>query len=280
MHNFLLHYIFFSGRISEKKGGISMKYVEEYIDEEGRKYNNVKEFSYSKKEILNEFDDLVLQTYKYTEEVFYDDEVDGIYLYRNKINPNYAYKIYKHFTYPTFISRLEDALLIEKCEEIKENVKLTNFPTGVITVDGKIIGTELPFYSNSLTAKKYFKKNNITNPYSIYIKMLKILRELYENNFIYLDVHGENFMIDVSTGTVNLIDFEYNHILFEDINDKYKVMILKEFREMMKSLNKSIREKNEKIDNMNVDTFENAEDDLSYFESNYKKRKIFFLKRR
>lgn len=257
-----------------------MKYIKDYIDEDGRKYNNVRELVCSKSEIDNEFDDLVLQTYKQAEEVFYEYEAEGVYIYRNKVNPNCVYKIYKRYMNPNFISHLEDALLIEKCESIKENIKLTSFPTGVITLEGKIIGTELPFYSDSLTAKQYFSKNKIDNPYSIYIKMLKILKELYENNFIYLDVHEENFMIDASKEIINLIDFDYNYILFEDIEDKYKIIVLKQFREMIKNLNKIIREKNKLVDSINVETFEDAEEDLLYLKDNYKKKRLFLFKNR
>ena len=64
-------------------------------------------------------------------------------------------------------------------------------------------------------------------PVGIYIDILKILKELADNGIYYSDVHAKNFMINLETLKVKLIDFETRFISIDD--DKkflYKNMII------------------------------------------------------
>ena len=133
-------------------------------------------------------------------------------------NHNRAFKIYNDLKK----TRKDDKLIYE-LQKRQLNVKLTDFPTGIIVLDqdndiSKIIGQEIVFYNNSITASKYFLDEENIDYIKIYIDILKIIKELLNNNIYYGDIHSDNFVIDKESGIVKLIDFEPDDIEIENMN--------------------------------------------------------------
>ena len=93
----------------------------------------------------------------------------------------------------------------------KTGVKLTKFPYGLIRYNEKIAGQIIPYFNKrSQTLSSYLWTNKDVNIFEVFLKIYDILKELYDNGLIYVDVKSDNFM--VQNHQINLIDFDYNYI--------------------------------------------------------------------
>lgn len=119
---------------------------------------------------------------------------------------------------------------------LKQNkIKLTEFPTGIVTLDNYVIGQEIPYYEDYETIKSLFERNGLSQlPTYYYLKMYMIIKELYDNGIIYSDTHGENFLI--KENDIKLIDFDENEVSIDD-NKKYlNDVALSHIKSMYKNL--------------------------------------------
>ena len=71
---------------------------------------------------------------------------------------------------------------------------------------------------NVLSKYYYHADDSIHNLYLLFIDILTLIEELYENKVYYTDIHRGNFV--VNDNSVKLIDFDYKYIHFEDKKDK------------------------------------------------------------
>jgi len=104
----------------------------------------------------------------------------------------------------------------------QKNIELTEFPTGIVTLDKYVIGQEIPFYHNCTTLKE---KTNKLDIIKYYLDILNILKELLNNDIIYSDIHSKNFLIDNATNIVKLIDFDSQYISFDESKTLYEDML-------------------------------------------------------
>lgn len=145
---------------------------------------------------------------------------DGIYLYRSPYDPNKGLRVYKDVADYPYLGH-DDYKLVSKLQERQKNIKLSEFPTGIITIGNQVIGQEIPFYDNSKTIYDYFKEGNlIKRPTEFYLEILKILKEMLDSGILYTDLHSKNFLVNNITEMVNIIDFESNYV-FIDNNSSY-----------------------------------------------------------
>ena len=138
-------------------------------------------------------------------------------IYQDKNNPKRGYRVYQNEKlHLTSYNHDEDAILIQQLLAYGKNVKLTEFPNGVITYKDRIIGQVIPYYDNSFQLKEILKRSDYSqiNPYTLLLKAYAIIKELYDNGIIYYDIHGSNFL--VYQDGVKLIDFEYNEVYFRN----------------------------------------------------------------
>ena len=150
---------------------------------------------------------------------------EGIYLFRSLHDKTKALRIYKDFNLYEYVYH-DDYKIVSKLQEKQENIKLSKFPTGIITVENKIIGQEIPLYDNSKTIFEYFKDGKMKKrPTQFYLEILNILKELCNNDIIYRDVHKRNFLVDNITEIINIIDFESAFLSFENLSYNYESMI-------------------------------------------------------
>lgn len=153
----------------------------------------------------------------------------SVKVYKSNLNPLVAYRIYDNLDDP-FIEYDTDAEMISKLQKKQESIKLTDFPTGVVTLGGKVIGQEVPFYEGK-TLLEHFQNDDVENPEKIYDVVRAIIDELYDNGIAYFDIHPENFMID-KKGNIHLIDFDAQYIKYEQnimhevtITENYNILV-------------------------------------------------------
>lgn len=197
-----------------------------FTNNQGIYYGNVREIAYKKGQLFGNLGEFVGET-KHQQTIFFDESdnlTEGVYIYRTKLNPNVAYRIYKSFADYGF-NGYQDDKLIQTLQERQPHIQTTEFPTGVVTLEGNIIGQEIPYYGNSQTLAEKVELVSNKQIITYYIEILRILRELLENGIIYSDIHSKNFMIDIEREVVRLIDFDKQFISFDENRTLYNNMI-------------------------------------------------------
>ena len=128
-------------------------------------------------------------------------DYDGIFLYQMpSINDeDYAYRIYRDFEKYKYRRHYDDKL-ISFLQSKQHLIKNVDFPLGVVTIENEVIGQIIYLYKNSQTIFSYLnsiKGNNIFEKeyYDLLLKVLNILKSLYENDIFYIDIHPNNFLI-------------------------------------------------------------------------------------
>ena len=162
------------------------------------------------------------------------DESYGVYIYKSFYDDRKALRIYKDFI--NFqITFHDDEKLVSELQKRQKNIKLTEFPTGIITIENKIIGQEIPYYDNHKTIKAEIEEIKDIKKLLLYYKqIIDIIEELLKNNIYYADLNTGNFL--VKNDIIKLIDFESGFISF-DGNYKY---IINNLINLLKSLKKNL----------------------------------------
>lgn len=212
---------------------------ENYINEIGKKYKGVKELAFTKDNIFGNVGKFISETEYEHSDYFVSEEESGVYIYQDFNKSNIAYRIYKEFADYNF-NGYKDDVLISKLQKRQSNIHLTKAPFGVVTLDGKIIGQIIYFFENYITLYEFsMEKSREINYIKLYIKMLTILKELYDNGILYLDIHAKNFMIN-SHNKINLIDFEHANVVFDDFSKHHIERFFQSFNNMIQILNKNL----------------------------------------
>lgn len=147
-----------------------------------------------------------------------------------KIYADYADYLYTYYDDMKFLSLLQ---------ERQRAIRLTEFPTGVVTIKDKIIGQEIPYYDGYVQIDQFFL-NHQEEPYSYYlmclIKIIDILQELIDNGIYYTDVHAGNFLINPLNDDLKLIDFGSTFISFNDGKNNKYANVVKNLKFMLDKL--------------------------------------------
>lgn len=246
-----------------------------YRDKLGNYYENVREIAYKKDGTPYDFGKYITET-RYEPNNYFnssDNLTTGVYIFQNNFNPDVAYRIYKEFLQYNFDGYLDDRV-VPKLVERQPKVKLSKFPTGIITLEGKIIGQEIPYFKDYSTLLETIT-NGYDNPFLLYKKVLLIVKEMYENGIIYIDIHAHNFMI--KGDNVEVIDFEHEYVTFDDYS-KYSIeSLFTNFIRLVHTLNNA-RRINEEFDYHNYDNFKSFDilyDQLNEMEDRFVKKKTF-----
>lgn len=164
---------------------------------------------------------------KKEEDMFFGDYgmgYDGVYIYQDRTNPNVGYRIYQEFAEYKFDGYSDDKL-IALLNEKQPLIKKSRFPKRIITLNGNIIGQEIPLYLNHSEIHQYCKENQQYIPTKGYKQILDILTEMYDKKIGYLDGHSKNFVVEKNSGHVEIIDFEWDKMSFDNIleSDNWKI---------------------------------------------------------
>lgn len=212
-----------------------------YINSNGEILIGVKELAFTKDNIFGNLGKFVTET-KYEASDFIDMDYNlnhGVYIYKDFNDSKIGYRIYKEFADYNF-NGYKDDILTNKLQMKQANIKLTKLPIGVVTLDGRIIGQIISFFEDCMTLFDFSKlgKSKV-NYVKLYIDALKILKELYDNGILYLDIHPKNFMID-EKNNINLIDFQFDHIKFMETGEFDIKKFFDLFNSMLKILNRNL----------------------------------------
>ena len=136
-------------------------------------------------------------------------------------------------------------------------IKKSTFPTGIITLNDKIIGQEILLYLNHSEVHKYVQDNLDKLPTDCYKQILDILKEMYDNDIAYLDGHSKNFVVDRNSGHVEIIDFEWRRMAFDSIIKSSNWTIFNHLNSLINRCNENSKV-NDILSKSNVQTFSEA----------------------
>ena len=128
----------------------------------------------------------------------------------------------------------------------------------------------IPYYYRPFSLGSYLYINKNLNEYDVFLKVLNIIKELYDNGIIYVDIKSDNIVI--KDNIFHLIDFDERYVKFRD--SKYQYMHLKHllsnFKYMIEFLT---RDEVKKIipDLKYVETLEQLEEELEIGKAKIKK---------
>lgn len=215
------------------------KICEGFTNRKGIHYDRVREIAYRHGELAGNLGTFVAET-KHENNMFFDSShnlVNGVYIYQSYFDPLVAYRIYKSFADYGF-NGYNDDRLVQILRERQENINLSKFPTGVVTLDGSIIGQEIPYFPNKITLYKLFLEHKKISPIKIYRAVLDVLNEMYDNGIIYLDNHPKNFMVDpTDPASVDVIDFDETYVKFDDDSETLRRQLFDNYKVTVDGLN-------------------------------------------
>lgn len=199
-----------------------------FTDKKGIEYKNIRNIHYEDLTDLRNNKGVFVGETSYSDNIFNTPEYrlnNGVYLFKSRDRDDVALRIYKDFADYLFVSYEEDARLVSKLQDKQKMIKLTTFPTGIITIGKSVIGQEIPYYEGGKTLAYLFRNKQMGSKIatSYYIDMLKILKELVQNGIIYADCHANNFIYHEDI--VKLIDFEEHFISIDKDKGKEQDML-------------------------------------------------------
>lgn len=202
-----------------------MQIKDKYIDERGNTYN-IRNINYeSLEEARFNFGTFITES-KPGKFDSIGDDLEGIYLYKCNYDSKRALRIYKDYMYYKHVGH-SDHKIVSELQLRQKNISLTEFSTGIVTVENSVIGQEIPYYEDYSTLRKVFKNNIIeVNSIKSYIKILNILKELFKEGIVYQDIHSNNFLYRILDEDIKLIDFDRFQVKFDEgKNCNYESMI-------------------------------------------------------
>lgn len=115
----------------------------------------------------------------------------------------------------------------------QDNIKLTDFPVGVVSCKRRCIGQVIRLYKDYISLYDAVNDNNIE---LLYNKVLCIIDELLNNGIMYSDIHENNFLVNNNLD-VKLIDFESSCVSFNNISPNDKIFCYSKIKSMFDKLN-------------------------------------------
>lgn len=193
-----------------------------YKNHDGIYYDNIRNIHYDKiSDTKNNLGKYVNQSSSKSNDPFapsFSDEL-GVYIYKSYYDNNKGLRLYQDYGNYKYVYH-NDEKLISELQKRQKNIQLTDFPTGIVSVEDYTIGQEIIYYENFNTLSNLINNSKVKdNIFSIYLDILKILKELCNNGILYSDIHPKNFMINSDLIT-KLIDFEPRYVKFDE-NAKY-----------------------------------------------------------
>lgn len=206
-----------------------------YIDNNGKEYAQVREINFPTKDSMRKNIGKYICETEREKGLFFSTSAalnEGVYIYQTNYLRSRALRIFKDWAiyYPKIARQYvyrKDPQLIQELKSREKNIKLTEFPTGIVTLEDYIIGQEIPFYEQTKTLFEISKEKKVNDILQYYLDMIRILNELVQNGIIYTDCHAKNFVVNYVNNIVNLIDFEPHQVFIDENKNKYKDMMLK-----------------------------------------------------
>lgn len=148
----------------------------------------------------------------------------GKYIYVKNDDPTRGLIIYRDFIECLNLKNGHnlEADNIAKLQLKQPDIKLTQFPTGTVSIGDVIIGEQIPFYNGYVHIDEYVRQSgDFQSVIDCGVKLIDIIKELYDNEVSYTDICSKNVMVDPVTNDVKLIDFDVNSSGAMDLNYAY-----------------------------------------------------------
>ena len=216
---------------------------------------------YTKDDIKGKLGTFITETKHEKSDMFYSESeelIDGVYIYKTYYDDLKALRIYKDWADYKFISHASDIKIISELQKRQQYVKLTEFPTGIVTLENSVIGQEIPLYEGYKNLIEVVKNIDSKEVLKYYLQMIKILQELISTDIIYVDCHTKNFLINEKTSDIKLIDFEPTDISLKKDLYSYKKMI----NIIKENINRINKIKNIPFHLLKEETLENIEETI------------------
>lgn len=155
--------------------------------------------------------------------------------------------------YPSGAKGRQIRIMLENFREIASNILFTDLPIGYYQEYNHIKGLIIPYYKNAPSLSQiimegdinelgkyyYHSDNNVHNLTILFLDILRIIEELYENDIYYTDVHPGNFVL--YNNKVKLIDFDPQYVHCRERFDKNSMKsILHNYENLLYKLNKGL----------------------------------------
>lgn len=209
-----------------------------FITKDGIVLKNVRNVHFEcKEDLFGNIGQFLAESCKDSKSHFDLDE-NGVYLFKSTYDNLKGLRLYKDYG-NYMVTFHNDENLIYELQKRQSKIKKSKFPTGVVTIEDKVIGQEVHLFENQKTILNYFENNNIEIPTKFYLDILGILKEMYYEGITYSDVHTKNFLIDEIENILNIIDFETGYVTFDNTSKSgYETMIINLKYELLNRLNK------------------------------------------
>lgn len=218
-----------------------MKIKNEYLSRSNNKYD-IRNINFENRQDFSENSGKFICESTHNDGIWQDTDFDltnGVYLYKPNYDETKALRIYKDtlgvcddYKFTSY----SDHLLVKELLSRQKNIKLTDFPTGIVTIENYVIGQEIPYYQNFNNLSEIIHLKTHREIIRYYIDIINILEELSNNGIIYSDVHAKNFMIDSCSNLLKLIDFDSTYLSIDNEKDIYMNMIMN-LKNMIKYIN-------------------------------------------
>lgn len=155
-------------------------------------------------------------------------------------NPGRAFRTIKGINFYEYMPFL-GAKVHDILSPLQKDIKLTEFPKYLLTINNIPVGEEIVYYPNHIALYDYvtddwLEKHSFKEIYQIYFAILDILLELDKLNIVYEDIHGGNFLVNPDDLSIKLIDFEWPHVFIGN----YKKTMLSNLKNLINYLNQQI----------------------------------------
>lgn len=204
----------------------SPKIVKGYTDNEGN-YFDINNVIFPTNNTPYYFGEFITSSHDDENQTFSSEE-EGKRIYRSYDNPNKGYRIYKNLFFWTDDFKCNDgvfdAKLVSELQKKQPFIKLTDFPTGVVTINNSVIGQEIPLYNDNYinlhSLPKLVSEDNYLDKLEklkmAYLSIIDSVEELIENDIIYLDIHRGNFLFNkTNPAETKIVDFEKGFVYFD-----------------------------------------------------------------
>lgn len=124
-----------------------------YINQNGAKFENIRNIHFDcKGDLVGNLGIFKVET-QYEPNAFITSSFkmhEGVYIYQTDYDFKKALRIYKDFADYQYTFH-DDYKLISILQDRQSFVTLTDFPTGIVTIENKVIGQEIPYYDQYIT---------------------------------------------------------------------------------------------------------------------------------
>lgn len=207
---------------------------------------------------------------------FYNDNPKIFYL----IEGNSDYIIKDTRFAPLFFNKTRIKKML-KDFYLHNNLKSIDLPLAYFKENNKLTGIVVPYYNHSVSIKKIINTEDVKELKKIYnhsksdyyniivlcLEILDIIKTMYDEEMIYLDIHPGNFLL--YNNQVKLVDFEPGYVFFTNKKEKYYDKIINGYLYLINLIFRKF-----KLDNFEIykgDSFDKVKEDIMKLEKKIKR---------